>query len=158
MYDALPTPCELEPLYLLVRTHRQIKGDRIPMQGPKPSGFFIYAKDPVKVAAFYESVLGMRRAHETDDMVVLDSYGLQIVIHAIPADVAATIIIADPPAARTNAALKFFFTVPSVSVARDLAKKLGGVVLETQYEGKGFLVSNAVDPEGNIFHLRENAP
>lgn len=128
------------------------------MRGPKQSGLFIYAKDVARVAAFYDSVLGMRRVHETPELVVLDAHGLQMLIHSLPTEIAANATITDPPTPRDRAALKFFITVPSIAAAKELAPKLGGLVLEEQYPGKGFRVNNAVDPEGNIFHVRESAP
>ena len=128
------------------------------MPGPKQSGLFVYAKNLARVASFYESVLGLRRAHETPELVVLDADGFQLLVHAIPADVSATVSVTEPPTPRDRAALKFFFTVPSIAAAKEQAQRLGGIVLEHQYQGQGFRVNNAVDPEGNIFHVRESAP
>ena len=128
------------------------------MPGPKQSGLLVYAKDLARVALFYEAVLGLRRVHETPELVVLDADGFQLLVHAIPADVAATVAVTDPPTPRDRAALKFFFTVPGIATAKEQAQRLGGFVLEHQYQGQGFRVNNAVDPEGNIFHVRESAP
>ncbi|WP_345779218.1 VOC family protein [Lysobacter sp. CFH 32150] len=127
------------------------------MSGPADSGLFIYAKDILRVAAFYESILGMARRHATSDLVVLQGSGLQLVVHALAPEIATAVAISDPPIPRDNAALKFFFTVPSLASARKIAPALGGVVLSQEYSGRGFRASNAVDPEGNIFHLRESA-
>ena len=128
------------------------------MSGPARAGLFIYAKDLARLAQFYQSLLGMTRAHETPDLVVLRSPELQITVNAMPAHVAAQVDISSPPEKRDNVAYKFFFTVPSLAAASQAASSLGGEVLPEQWRGPGFIVSNAVDPEGNIFQVRESAP
>ena len=128
------------------------------MSGPARAGLFIYAKDLRQLAAFYESLLGMSRTHSAADLVVLRSPDIQLTLHAIPAEIAASIAISSPPEKREDAALKFFFTVPSIAEATAKAPALGGEVLPEQWQGPGFRVCNAVDPEGNIFQLRESAP
>lgn len=127
------------------------------MSGPASAGLFIYAKDVSRLAGFYESLLGMSRAHATAELVVLRSADIQLIVHAIPAAIAASVSIATPPLKREDAALKFFFTVPSLAEAAAKAPALGGEVLPEQWQGPGFRVCNAVDPEGNIFQLRERA-
>jgi predicted enzyme related to lactoylglutathione lyase len=128
------------------------------MPGPAQSGLFIYAKDLNRLSGFYESLLGMRRVHASEDLVVLDADAIQLIVHAIPPHIAATIHIASPPEHREDTALKFFFTVPSIASARQVAAGLGGEVLAEQWQGPGFRACNACDPEGNIFQLRENSP
>ena len=128
------------------------------MSGPADSGLFIYAKDIPRVAPFYEFILGMTRRHTTSHLVVLSANGLQLVIHALEPENAGAAAVSGPPVPRDNAALKFFFTIPSLASARGMAPSLGGMVLAHEYLGSGFRASNAVDPEGNIFHVRESAP
>ena len=126
------------------------------MSGPG-AGLFIYAKDLERLADFYQSLLGMDRAHEAPGLVVLRSSDLQITLNAIPAHIAALVEISSPPVRRDNAAYKFFFTVPSLERATATAVSLGGEVLPEQWHGPGFVVHNAVDPEGNIFQVRQRA-
>lgn len=126
------------------------------MSGPARAGLFVYAKDVERLAAFYAEMLGMVRAHATPEMTVLRSADLQMVVNAMPPERAAQVSIATPPVPRDNAALKFFHTVPSLAQARETAATLGGAVWPEQYRGPGFIVCNAVDPEGNIFQVREN--
>jgi predicted enzyme related to lactoylglutathione lyase len=109
------------------------------------------------MAGFYESLLGMSRVHATPGLVVLRSPDIQLTLHAISPSDSASITITDPPARRDNAAFKFFFTVPSLAEAEALAPSLGGEVLPEQWQGPGFTVCNAVDPEGNLFQVRESA-
>lgn len=127
------------------------------MSGPARAGLFIYAKDLARLAGFYEALLGMSRVHSTPDLVVLRSPDIQLTLHAIPAEIAASISISSPPEKREGAALKFFATVPSIAGAVAKAPALGGEVLPEQWQGPGFRVCNAVDPEGNIFQVRESA-
>lgn len=53
--------------------------------------------------------------------------------------------------------MKFFFTDPSIVDACEVAHELGGGVDPGQWQGPGFAVRNAYDPEGNVFHIREAA-
>lgn len=122
---------------------------------PTPSGLFIYAKALAPVATFYERVLGLTRHHERSEVVVLDGPGLQLVIHEIPAHIASTFTIGVPPEPREDCALKFFFTVPSLERARETAAAYGGSVGTESWSGPGFVAVNGIDPEGNIFQLRE---
>ena len=125
------------------------------MPAPARAGVFIYAKEPERLAAYYRSVLGMAVAHRTDQMVVLSSPDLQLVVHPMPPQVASQVVITSPPQLREGAAIKFFCTVPSLADAEASAQTLGGQVLAGQWQGPGFVVRNACDPEGNIFQLRE---
>lgn len=127
------------------------------MSGPAQAGLFVYAKDLMRMVVFYESLLGMTRAHASEGLVVLQSPQIQLVLHAIPAHIAEKIEIATPPEPREEAALKFFFTVPSIASARPAAAALGGVVMAQTWQGKRFTACNACDPEGNLFQLREPA-
>lgn len=126
------------------------------MSGPARAGLFVYATDVERLATFYAELLGMVRAHATPQMMVLRSPDLQLVVHAMPPERAAQVSIAAPPVPRDHAAIKFFHTVSSLSQARDTAAALGGAVWPQQYHGPGFTVCNAVDPEGNIFQVRES--
>ncbi len=125
------------------------------MSGSAQAGLFVYAKDPIRMVVFYESILGMTRVHASEDLVVLQSPQIQLLVHAIPAHIAEQIEIAIPPAPREEAALKFFFTVPSIASARQAAAALGGMVMMQTWQGGGFIACNACDPEGNLFQLRE---
>lgn len=127
------------------------------MPGPARAGLFVYAKDAERVATFYAAVAGMVRLHETDELIVLESDDIQLLVHRIPAAIAARIVIASPPERRENSALKFFFTVASIEAARATAARLGGDVFDERWNGPGFVVCNACDPEGNIFQVREPA-
>ena len=128
------------------------------MAGPARAGLFVYASDIERVATFYQAVAGMARRHATDELVVLQSPDIQLLVHRIPAAIAAGIAITSPPQRRDETALKFFFTVASIADTTAIVQRLGGVVYAEQWQGPGFLVNNACDPEGNVFQVRELQP
>ena len=128
------------------------------MAGPARAGLFLYAKDLQRLAAFYTTVLGMSRAQPADDLVVLTSPDIQLVVHAMPPAFADSLTITTPPQKRENSAMKFFFTVPSIAAVETIVATLGGTVFPEQWAGPGFNVRNACDPEGNVFQVRESAP
>ena len=125
------------------------------MTGPAAEGVFVYAKDLERIAQFYAALLGLRRLHGDADRVVLAGTSMQLIVHAMPPAIAASVRIASPPTRRYDTALKFFFTVSSIAEARERAPALGGEVLTELWEGPGFRVCNAIDPEGNVFQVRE---
>ena len=126
------------------------------MAGPAAAGVLIYAKDFHRLAHFYEQVLHMQRLHADEHIIVLESAALQLVIHAIPAEIARQVHIDTPPQRRADVALKFFVTVPAITEAAMAAEALGGQVFDERWQGPGFAVCNAMDCEGNVFQLREN--
>lgn len=125
------------------------------MPGPAAAGVLIYAKDFQSLAGFYEQVLGMQRLHEDEHIIVLESAALQLVIHALPAEIAERVKIGTPPQRRADVALKFFVTVPAIAEAQGAAQALGGQVFDERWQGPGFAACNAMDKEGNVFQLRE---
>ena len=126
------------------------------MSGPARAGLFLYAKDSDRISKFYESLAGMSTIHKTEDLTVLESPDIQLIVHKIPNQIARDIDITSPPQKRENTALKFFFTVPSLDSARTNARDLGGDVFSENWSGPGFVVCNAMDPEGNVFQVRES--
>lgn len=126
------------------------------MPGPARAGLFVYALDMNRLARFYETVATMVRLHETSDLIVLESPDIQLLVHQIPAHIAADMTVTSPPQKREDTALKFFFTVDSLDAARAAASALGGEVFSENWQGPGFVVCNAMDPEGNVFQVRES--
>lgn len=126
------------------------------MPGPAPAGLFIYAKQPERIADFYAAVAGLREQHREPDLIALGSDDIQLLIHTIPEAIAREITISSPPVRRSEVALKFFLTVPSLAAAQAAAERFGGCLFENErWSGPGFTVRNAMDPEGNVFQLRE---
>ncbi len=124
------------------------------------SGTLIYAKDLARLASFYRQLLSMSEVHATEELVVLRSLAGclpngDLIVHQIPAHIAETIVVASPPELREDTAIKPFFAVASFAEAHARATSLGGALFGPRYEGPGFRLTNAYDPEGNIIQLRE---
>ena len=126
------------------------------MSGPARAGLFVYANDLERMARFYETVATMARRHATEELVVLQSPDIQLVVHRIPQPIADGIVVTSPPQRRENSALKFFITVESLADTSALVSRLGGTVFSERWQGPGFVVGNACDPEGNVFQVRES--
>jgi len=126
----------------------------IHMSGPARAGAVIYAKSVGVLTSFYRELLIAEVLHVDPEYAVLQSPDIQLVVHAIPKQMASTFEISVPPEPREETAVKLFFSVPSLEWARNLVAKLGGIVQVQLWQGQGFTVCNAVDPEGNVFQLR----
>jgi predicted enzyme related to lactoylglutathione lyase len=127
------------------------------MPGPAKAGVLVYAKNLGTLAQFYEELLGLRVLASDSEHVVAENNDIQLVLHAMPAHLAAEVTIASPPRPREEQAIKPFFTVASLAVAEQQARQLGGFVFGPAWAGPGFTVRNACDPEGNIIQLRQSA-
>jgi predicted enzyme related to lactoylglutathione lyase len=125
------------------------------MPGPARAGALVYAKDLQRMSVFYQRLLPMTRLAADDEHHVLESPDLQLVVHAIPPHIAATFAIAVPPERREEQAIKLFFTVDSLARAAAVARSLGGELFDGGWSGPGFTARNGMDPEGNVFQLRE---
>jgi len=68
------------------------------------------------------------------DHVVLGSFTSQLAIVQVPASIASTILIADPPVRRTHTTVKRVFDVESISAARGVVLNLGGGMDSTKSE------------------------
>ena len=125
------------------------------MPGPSRAGVLIYALDLERLSSFYEHLLGMRVLAADAEHRVLESDDIQLIVHAIPPEYAVGVTVAAPPEPRSEQAIKPFFTVPSLARAEADAAAFGGFVFGPQWDGPGFRVRNACDPEGNVIQFRE---
>jgi hypothetical protein len=55
------------------------------------AGAVLYANDITRVATFYANVIGFNVSHAEASHIILDSSTFQLVVHAIPTEIAATI-------------------------------------------------------------------
>ncbi|MFM2119517.1 MAG: hypothetical protein RL722_985 [Pseudomonadota bacterium] len=127
------------------------------MPGPARAGALIYAKDLDRLSAFYQGLLGMRLLLADAWHQVIESDDLQLIIHAIPPQIAAGITLTSPPEVREEQAIKLFFTLPAgaqLPAVEVQVHALGGGMFGPVYPGPGFQARNAYDCEGNVFHLR----
>lgn len=126
------------------------------MPGPRRAGAVVFARDLESLSRFYQEVFGLRLVTADTTRHVIESDDIQLIVHAIPAHIAATFSIATPPERRDEAAIKLFFTVPSLTAAEATAKALGGDVFGAEWQGPGFRARDGYDNEGNVFQLRES--
>lgn len=115
------------------------------MTGPAKSGVIVYSHHIQSLAQFYIAFFDMRVTYESDELLYLESSGLNLVIHQPPIE------LYEPFFNR----VKIFFTVNSLIEARSRVKELGGRVLEGVWSNEVFSLCNVADPEGNHIQLRE---
>lgn len=123
------------------------------MSGPAKSGAVIYAADVGSLTEFYAQTLGMKVVRELPEMSIIESNDGQLIIHKSPVEYE----IGTHPVER-HSAIKLFFTVQDIEKAMDSIQHLGGQVKPEVWKGPNFLVRNAVDSEGNMFHVRWAKP
>jgi predicted enzyme related to lactoylglutathione lyase len=120
-------------------------------------GAVLYAKDVTRVATFYEKAIGFSISYTEASHIILDSSTFQLVVHAIPAEIAATIEIATPPVRREDTPIKLSFPVASISASRTAAVKCGGELnpKNREWEFRGRRICDGHDPEGNVIQVSE---
>ncbi len=123
------------------------------MQTFARNGMLIYAKDMIAMSTFYESILGMRLEFADDQCRILASGDTQLILHAIPAHIAADIAIAIPPEPREEQAIKPMFAVANLGDAERAAERCGGRLIGAVWEMLGRRIRDVCDPEGNIVQL-----
>lgn len=119
------------------------------------SGTILYVKNLDRVAAFYEAVLGMAPQAEsrTASWAEFATEGASLGLHRVPPAIADSITITDPPKPREETPVKLRFEVASLAAARNALLAFGARSIERPWGSV-----DVVDPEGNIFELREAAP
>lgn len=117
----------------------------------------VYAKDKPRVAAFYQRALGLDTIESEPTHDLLHGPGIEIVVHAIPDDLAASIEIERPPKLREDVAIKPVFTVASLDDVRAAATATGGALkpAAAAWRYRGATVLDGNDPEGNVVQFRQ---
>jgi uncharacterized protein YjbI with pentapeptide repeats len=113
------------------------------------AGAVVYAKNVARLQQFYRHVLGFT--------LVLTAPAFQLVLVGVPAAIASSIEVGDPPRLRVESPTKLTFVTTSIATVRALANGYGGAVLpsEKEWDFDGARVCDGSDPEGNVFQLRE---
>ena len=118
----------------------------------------IFVKDMPSMAAFYQDALGLTEVvtdDTSDGWRVLSAGGMQLALHAIPAQIAEGFAISVPPEARSSAVTKLVFRVPDVVAAR-AALHARGVIEVNQFfvdPDRSLVRCDFLDPEGNVFQI-----
>ncbi|MFN0180818.1 MAG: glyoxalase/bleomycin resistance/dioxygenase family protein [Gemmatimonadales bacterium] len=127
------------------------------MDAPRQS-LVVFAKKKAPVSAFYLQTLGLTTIESEPSHDLLRGPGIELVIHAIPAEYAADIAIATPPERREDAAFKPAFLVEDLEAVRRAALATGGFL---EPKARAWRMGNAVvldgtDPEGNVVQFRQS--
>jgi len=120
------------------------------------SPLVLFALDVPRTAAFYESILGGHAVDEGACSRVTSEID-EVLVHDIPAEIAATIEIASPPVAREDTPMKPVFIVDDVDATIARAEAHGGQTIGRGFTYEGRRYQDLLDPEGNVIQLRGNA-
>lgn len=111
----------------------------------------LFAKDIVRLTAFYRDGLGLRvvEAESSEDWVVFDAGGVQFALHAIPQAIARSIHISEPPHERSETPIKLVFQTDDLDGVCARLERIGVKLHPPRRSGS----RDGVDPEGNVFQL-----
>ena len=108
----------------------------------------LFVKDVELMSSFYQAALGLTVVSQESGWVVLSDGGVELALHGIPAEIASTIIIENPPVPRSETPIKLVFATSDLEYASAAINKVGGWI-ERSFEDR----FDAKDPEGNIFQV-----
>ena len=117
----------------------------------------IYAKDLERMAEFY-TALGLKvDESQPGDYAVLTGRDVELSIIQIPQAIASQIEISSPPQARERTPIKLAFVVSSIDETLAATRLLDGRIKDgsTRWQFRGHAIQDAIDPEGNVYQLRE---
>lgn len=120
-------------------------------------GLVVFAKNKKRVSAFYQQTLGLVVEESKSSHDLLRGHGYELVIHTIPCEIAAGIVIADPPEPREETPLKPTFVVGSLAAVRRAVEATGGYLKPESgaWNFRGHLVLDGWDPEGNVVQFKQ---
>jgi len=118
------------------------------------SSLVVFSIDVRRLAAFYETVLGLRPREEASGDIRLVNERDEVLIHSVPKKIAKDIVITSPPAPRESAPLKPVFDVVALDTALAHVEPTGGVVTSRGFTLDGLERRDVLDPDGNVIQLR----
>jgi predicted enzyme related to lactoylglutathione lyase len=122
------------------------------------SSLVFFSVDVGRLAAFYESVLGVTSEHDPWGGIGLLGEGVEILVHPVPEAIAATIEIQTPPEPLEGAAIKPVFDVHSLDLALETTVANGGVDTGRTFSIDDLTFHDVLDPDGNVIQLRAQTP
>ncbi|MGE0645488.1 MAG: VOC family protein [Nitrospira sp.] len=117
----------------------------------------MYVKELDRMVEFY-TALGLTLDEvQRGDYAVLTGPAYELSLVQVPKAIAAHIDIASPPIARGNTPVKLAFVVSSIDQILHTTEALGGRRKDgsKRWSFRGHAVQDAIDPEGNVYQLRE---
>ena len=120
------------------------------------SGALLYVKDLERMKKFYGEMLGETATNQNskETWAVFEQDGVEFALHAIPTAIAESIEYGSPEKPREETPVKLVFSVKDVEGEREKLESMGGRALRRPWQRPGE-ACDAVDPEGNIFQLRQ---
>jgi predicted enzyme related to lactoylglutathione lyase len=118
----------------------------------------LYVKDLRAMRTFYQRCFGMSMlASDEPDVCLLANDEWELALVSVPAAVAATLEITDPPRRRANTPIKLAFEVASIDAIQSAVAGAGGQIdpLEMAWDYRDHRHVDCVDPEGNVVQLRQ---
>lgn len=117
----------------------------------------IYAKDAARLARFYEQVLRLTPLETGAGFVHLRAENVELTIVAMQPHLAAAVELQEPPLAREDTPIKLSFRVDRLQTVALLVSQCGGRMqaLESAWVWREQRHLDGLDPEGNVFQLRE---
>jgi predicted enzyme related to lactoylglutathione lyase len=114
----------------------------------------LFAKDIARLRAFYSDALRLVvcEAAPAGDWVRFEAGGASLALHAIPASIAAGVLIDDPPRARESTPIKLAFHADDPEAERARLVASGATMREVHRFGD-LVFCDGVDPEGNVFQI-----
>jgi hypothetical protein len=105
--------------------------------------------------AAYRACFLMDVVDEAPDYCVLESEQWTLSLVSVSERVAATLVLAVPPRRREGVPIKLAFVTNTIEGLRPTIAEFGGVLdaSETQWEFRGRIHGDGVDPEGNVLQL-----
>jgi predicted enzyme related to lactoylglutathione lyase len=118
-------------------------------------GAVIFTGDQERLAKFYEAVAGLTISVDDDEVTVLGSDAVDLVIHPMRREPK----VSNPPRVREDGYIKLFFPVTSLAETRERAAAFGGKLwpANKEWEARGFRACDGIDPDGNVIQFRELA-
>ena len=104
------------------------------------------------MTAFYQALLGVAPAQQTEGWVEFRSGSSTLMLHSIPDPVAAEIVLSTPPEPREQTPIKLIFTVENLAAERVRWAAAGIGLVERPWGS-----CDGMDPEGNIFSIMARA-
>jgi predicted enzyme related to lactoylglutathione lyase len=121
----------------------------------------VYVRDLRRMRDFYEACFGMSVLESGgDEYCVLASEDWSVSLVAVPATIAATWAITDPPERREETPVKLAFEVANIEELRAVITRTGGQAdpAGSAWDFRGFRHLDCLDPEGNVVQLRQRLP
>jgi predicted enzyme related to lactoylglutathione lyase len=141
----------------VARTKQHRKTPVSTSTAPVQQGLVVFAKNKARVSAFYQRTLQLAVKESERSHDLLQGAGVEVVVHAIPAGIAKTITINQPPQPREDTPFKPTFYVPDLNAVRAAVEATGGWLkaADKAWHFRGATVLDGHDPEGNIVQFKQ---